>query len=45
MARLKEFLPKLSSVGSKDDMSLAGLIDVDAYIAIKEQEDVTENQE
>ena len=45
MARLEEFLPKLSSVGSKDDMSLAGLIDVDTYMSINEQEEITENQE
>ena len=45
MARLEEFLPKLSSVGSKDDMSLAGLIDVDTYMSINEQEEIIENQE
>ena len=45
MARLEEFLPKLSSVGSKDDMSLAGLIDIDAYTALQVQEETTDNQE
>ena len=37
LERLKEFLPKLSQAGSKDDMSIAGIVDLKAFNGDKKQ--------
>ena len=41
MSKLEEFLPKLSAVASKDDMSIAGVINEGDYYQNKDEDELT----
>ena len=43
MSKLEEFLPKLSAIASKDDMSIAGVINMEDYCQKIEDHDIAGN--